>query len=958
MGTNRSKMEIRREVRFAVVMYGGISLAIYINGVAQELFHMVRATAGPGDGEPRVEEPRGTESVYRELGQILGREATDVNEKPDPSEPIHTRFVVDVLSGTSAGGINAVYLAKALANGQDFGRLKRLWIEEGDIVRLINDAGSVEDLNGFDQQKPPKSLLNGERMYVKLLCALDDMGEQADSYQEQVDLFVTTTDFEGFPVFLQTFDKPIAERRHRNVFHLRYGSENTPEPRNDFDEDNTSFLAFMARATSAFPFAFEPIRLRDVDKILKKLPDRQHLLRTASNPDRRQEFFPDYLPAGPGYSAAQPAVSYLERIFVDGGYLDNKPFGYAVDALASRSGWMPTDRKLIYIDPSPEVGASESTNAATPDAIENTAAVYTMARYETIREDLERILARNRLIERVGSITAEIERDVKVWLASEGDGEETGTLRDPAFADKDLTIMIEAEGVAYGGYHRLKIAALTDEIAKIIARAAGVDVRSAEYLGIRFMVKAWRESNYVAYFGDAPPAEHRATQNRFLVQYDLTYRLRRLDFCLHKISQLHALDNEAAIKRAIEVAGAPSVEQLGSDEERPEFRKRLRGLHKELSSTFLNIYRAREKLMSLGPKNPLDRAVKALIAAAGIDAQKLRDIAGKGDEEQCLTAAKDLVFGPASDAFLKFADDLKEYVYNSTSPAAEKCHSLLLGEDRKEGPNPFANLATEVVRQYYDSYERYDMISYPILYATEVGQEMDAVEVVRVSPEDATSLINEKEDSKKRRKLAGTSFYHFGAFFDRGWRRNDLLWGRLDGAERIISTLLPPGFPADWKDELLQRAQCEILTEELGIADENELTSRLTDLLTNRDAADPSEDTNSGPVMVPPDIDSPLILEALEVSETPSQLPEFIHDDYEVNRQLNLGRTWWTLSRSIRVAGQVINESSKTYQAAGGYHKVVGRLLRVPSLMLTGLGGASVSITRLVDYLRRRSRRP
>jgi hypothetical protein len=33
------------EVRFAVVMYGGVSLAIYINGVAQELLNMVRATA-------------------------------------------------------------------------------------------------------------------------------------------------------------------------------------------------------------------------------------------------------------------------------------------------------------------------------------------------------------------------------------------------------------------------------------------------------------------------------------------------------------------------------------------------------------------------------------------------------------------------------------------------------------------------------------------------------------------------------------------------------------------------------------------------------------------------------------------------------------------------------------------------------------------------------------------------
>ena len=34
-----------QEIRFAVVMYGGVSLAVYINGVSQELLRMVRATA-------------------------------------------------------------------------------------------------------------------------------------------------------------------------------------------------------------------------------------------------------------------------------------------------------------------------------------------------------------------------------------------------------------------------------------------------------------------------------------------------------------------------------------------------------------------------------------------------------------------------------------------------------------------------------------------------------------------------------------------------------------------------------------------------------------------------------------------------------------------------------------------------------------------------------------------------
>src|SRR5882724_13390414 len=43
--TSSTKVEYTREVRFAVVMYGGVSLAIYINGIAQELLRWARSTA-------------------------------------------------------------------------------------------------------------------------------------------------------------------------------------------------------------------------------------------------------------------------------------------------------------------------------------------------------------------------------------------------------------------------------------------------------------------------------------------------------------------------------------------------------------------------------------------------------------------------------------------------------------------------------------------------------------------------------------------------------------------------------------------------------------------------------------------------------------------------------------------------------------------------------------------------
>ena len=176
----RSTMErfeenLSQEIRFAVVMYGGVSLAIYINGVSQELYRLVRSTS-----RGWMPPTSGTEKIYREI-----------------AEKLNARFVIDILSGTSAGGINAVFLAKALANGQDISQLQKLWLEEGNIETLLNDKRSLIQGLQTDFAKP-RSLLNSQRMYRKLLEAFDAMDKtQGRSLVEELDLFVTATDLQG-----------------------------------------------------------------------------------------------------------------------------------------------------------------------------------------------------------------------------------------------------------------------------------------------------------------------------------------------------------------------------------------------------------------------------------------------------------------------------------------------------------------------------------------------------------------------------------------------------------------------------------------------------------------------------------------------------------------------------------------------------------------------------------------
>jgi patatin-related protein len=578
------------EVRFALVLYGGASLAIYIHGVTQEFFHLVRSTAVDADGKLIVgdAELSGTERVYRKLASA-------------PDGTVRTRFLVDIASGTSAGGINAIFLGKAFANGQTLDQVSRLWLDQADVQDLLN------------HDKLPRSLLSSQAMYSRLLGALDGM-ECATRVplQPEMDVFITATDIQGLELPLQLADKTVLEKRHKNVFHLRFGDGG-----NDFARGRNPFLAFAARATSAFPFAFEPASLGDVEA---------------------QQFFPDY------------RSDYAARCFGDGGYLNNKPFTHAIQALSQRSSDLPVVRKLMYIEPSPDQPAG-SRPEGSPDFIRNTIeALLTLPRQETIREDLQRVIERNRLIGRVQEITSHVDDDVREFIVRVGGAE---------YQRRTLADEIRDRGPGYAGYHRLKVRAVSDDLAGMLAQPSDV-------------VDAWRRNHY----SEQDPER---SESAFLLEYDLGYRERRLRFLLRKLT-------DAGTKRELNRIAAT-----------------LKGLRRP----------------GVAAEAIADRFREVFIRAAA-------------DAEACLDA----------DA-----------------------------------------------RRAFDQFEYYDQIVFPIFYEASVG-EAELCEVFRISPLDATSILDENDAAERRRKLAGTALFHFGAFLNREWRQNDLMWGRLDGAERMIRCIL------------------------------------------------------------------------------------------------------------------------------------------------------------------------
>jgi len=462
-----------QEIRFAVVMYGGVSLAIYMNGIAQELLRAVRATSDLPDADLS-----GTELIYRELGQRLG-----------------SRIVVDILSGTSAGGLNAAFLAKALANSnKNLDALQKMWFEEADISKLLNDYGS--EPRRFPTGPIKTSLLNSRRMFSKLLDAFRAMDHRSQRDKtplaDQIDLFLTATDLHGLAAPIHLADSAIEEKVHKAAFHFAFdpalGS-------NHFHFDYNPMLAFAGRCTSSFPVAFEPMRLTDANL-------------TPELRNKYEPFFANYLALG--------VDDWDTRPFADGGYLDNKPFTYAIDAIPHRETTVPCQRKLLFIDPSPE--QPRNSHAGPVSFLTNAfLAFHTLPAAETIRGDVDAVNARAGLQRRLRAL---LDRAVNNRSTSAFPGNRND------YPELDLAETVQRFGEAYAPYHHLRVFAVTNWI----ARLAGIEEET---------VRQWRERHF-----SPCRTVGKQTENRFLFLYDMDFRVRRLRFLRDRVDHQRAALNQ------------------------------------------------------------------------------------------------------------------------------------------------------------------------------------------------------------------------------------------------------------------------------------------------------------------------------------------------------------------------------------------------------------------------------
>ncbi|GAO38532.1 hypothetical protein SCH01S_16_00500 [Sphingomonas changbaiensis NBRC 104936] len=736
-----------KELRLALVCYGGISLAVYMHGITKEVWRLARASRAFHDGRFCT----GSQNVYRRL-----------LERIEAHAGLKLTVFSDIVAGASAGGINGIFLAQAVATGQSLDPLTDLWLDAADVEQLIDpearatrlsklwaiplamlaDRGgeaieSVDPdtraevrrkLSSFVRSRWFEPPFGGEVFTNLLLDALDAMaaseaGPPLLPDEQPLDLFVTVTDFRGHPERLRlNSPSEVVETEHRLTisFTDRGGAERTLGA--------SAELAFAARATASFPGAFPPFTVAELDTVLAARDVQWR---------GRSRFLERTLPRHSAAGMADTAA------LIDGSVLSNAPFRPAMDALKNRSSRREIDRRFVFIDPKPglrsiRIGGASGSEA--PGFFSTILGALTeIPREQPIRDNLEALQGRSERIARMRRVIEALRDEVEEAIVQLFGGtfflDSPTPARIASWRSRAQTEAAKRSGPAYAAYGHLKLSGVVEELAGLIRR---VTPRGIGPTRTQAREAIWAELQRRGLERvSAPGGGATAAAISFFREHDLGFRIRRLRFLAQRLSAIQEANEDLAVA--------------------------CEGFERCIYA-ILALYLEREMASFFSDEVAALACIVTEEAGAAIDA---------------IGAARDL---------RRIDDDADRLLSDALAalPRAERRDML------------FA----------YLGFAFYDLTTLS-LTGPEADGEFDAVKVDRISPDDATAIRAGGAEAT----LKGIRFNSFGAFFSRAYRENDYLWGRLHGADRLIdivlSTLpvhrtLPPGVAAELKRDLFR----------------------------------------------------------------------------------------------------------------------------------------------------------
>lgn len=729
----------QKELRVALVCYGGISLAVTMHGVTKEIWHATRASRAFHAPAPDGAEPPGVAAVYHRLLATIARE-----------RGLALRFMPDILSGTSAGGINAVFLGQALVSGQSLEPLTRLWLEGADSDVLLDpdarpwsrlaklwafpvvwlalrapgnglaDAGlspgtrrevraKVSRLIRARWFQPPFGGMVFSRLLADAFAAMArEAGDSAPLLPtgHPLDLMVTATDLLGEQAELRLHSPAVVqETEHRLTiaFHATAGT--------DSEIGAVPELIFAARATASFPGAFPPLCPGEIDRLCTE--------RGLAWPGRAG-FLRRILPR----RAAQGQLD--SAALIDGAVLNNRPFAQAIEALRDRPARREVDRRFVYIEPHPGVAATQREAASGTRApgffTTILASLSAIPREQPIRDNLDTIARQSRERERLRALVEALRPDIEAQVARLFGYtlffESPSRSRLTGWRARAQQAAAEAAGFAYHGYARVKFDGIVADIAATIVQAAP-ETGPAEQVATVLAAHLGQNGldRLVTAHGTATPE----TQ-AFFRTHDLAFRIRRLKLLARRLTQDWREEGGEACEIARDAVYRAQA-----------------------------LYQGRETARGLGAGFAASAAVVMQDPGAVLNALAARRWLDLIDIE--------------ADAMIVEA----------------------LGAIDKP-------LRRRVLHSYL-GFPWFDIATLALSQGESLG-EFDPIKIDRISPDDARAI----REGGTQACLKGVAFYSFGAFFSRAYRENDYLWGRLHGAERTIdiiaSAVEPPLDPA------------------------------------------------------------------------------------------------------------------------------------------------------------------
>jgi patatin-related protein len=761
-----------KEIRLALVCYGGVSLAIYMHGVTKEIHKLLLASQAFGQDQERNRFDQGTTQ------HLYWERLRELNDR----DQVRTRVVVDIVAGTSAGGINGVYLAKAIARNASQDALRNLWFEHGDIAELLRFWRRLPTrlrfaLFGLQAMTHPlgvKPPLRGDQMCRLLYDALAEMdgtsagveGATLVPRDESVELMVTMTDLKGHRRYIPISDRVVHDRTHRHVVRFCFDHEV-----DQFGERHNGPLAFAARATSSFPGAFPPLSTGEFQSALgARRPFDPAAMET--------EFFPAY---------AQWGETMAGSFFIDGGVLDNFPFGHAIDAIVRKRASTEVKRYLVYIEPdpasTPPPGSGRAPQPGRPPGWLATiwSGLSGIPAREPILDDLMRLRDFNERVAHVADLTrvsfeevqGELERLAGELLAGEPPTAEAVGERMAAVHDRARA----RAGAAYLGYVQLKLQVVSRWLADLVASSFAYPAESSHASFVRAVMLEWMQRNHRIKPGDQD------LQTGFLDRFDMPYRERRLRFVIRGVNDLYP--------------------------RRPEDRASLDQAKAELYDFLDRLGDATDPAkVRAAVGDPPFHVLNPQQLAEWVSADRLPDEFLK-EHGEAVDQLVDRIGEVLGERLGGFSADLWTRFVEVTG-----------------GWDPAMRVGL-IVR--WVGFPLWDTLLFPVMDLADIWQ-LNQIAVKRISPDDAKRLPVPPEQ-----KLQGIALHHFGAFFKRSAREHDYVWGRLDAVEQLLG-LLDPKLP----DGVYRQGFEAVFQEERGLAATGPLRQQLADTL-RRLAGEPTQ---------------------------------------------------------------------------------------------------------------------